>query len=117
MCKHGWLRLRAPPEEKRVEVTTAASFVNYLESVRARTKRVVQCIPADRLEWAHRPGAFTFGDLLRHLAATERWMFAENVSLRPSRYAGHCRELADGYDAVLAYFDEMHAQAVQIFGA
>ena len=100
-----------------MEVTTAASFVNYFESVRARTKRVVQCVPADRLEWSHREGAFAFGDLIRHLAATERWMFAENVSLRPSRYPGHGRELAYGYDAVMTYFGEMHAQSVQIFGA
>ena len=32
-------------------------------------------------------------------------MFAENAAGRPSRYAGCGRELADGYDAVLAYLE------------
>ena len=96
---------------------TAESFLSYFESVRGRTVRVVKCIPPERLEWTHRPGAFTLGDLVRHLAALERWMWAENVSGRPSRYPGHGRELADGYDAVLAYLERMHAESVAIFAA
>ena len=96
---------------------TAESFLSYFESVRGRTLRVVRCIPPERLEWTHRPGAFTLGDLARHLAALERWMWAENVSGRPSRYPGHGRELADGFDAVLAYLDRMHAESVAIFAA
>ena len=96
---------------------TAESFLSYFESVRGRTLRVVRCIPPERLEWTHRPGAFTLGDLVRHLAALERWMWAENVSGRPSRYPGHGRELADGFDAVLAYLERMHAESVAIFAA
>ena len=92
-------------------------FLAYLESVRGRTMRVARCIPPDRIEWTHTPGAFTFGDLLRHLGALERWMWAENVSGRPSRYTTHGRELADGRDAVLAYLERMHAESVAIFGA
>ena len=78
---------------------------------------MVALIPPDRLEWAPREGAWSFGDLVRHLGAIERWMFAENVSGRPSRYPGHGRELADGYDAVLAYFDGMHEEAMDLFRA
>ena len=33
--------------------------------------------PAERLEWSHREGAFTLGNIVHHLAAIERWMFAE----------------------------------------
>lgn len=44
-------------------------------------------------------------------------MFAENVAGRPSRYPGHDASLAAGYDAVVAYFDRMHAEALEIFGA
>ena len=100
-----------------MEITSAESFVAYLESVRGRTRRVVACIPPERLEWTHREGAFTLGDLVRHLAAIERWMFAENAAGRPSRYPGHGRELADGHDAVLAYLDRMHAESLEIFRA
>jgi uncharacterized protein (TIGR03083 family) len=100
-----------------MEIRTIEPFLDYYAKIRERTRRVVALIPPDRLEWAPREGAWTFGDLVRHLAAIERWMFAENVSGRPSRYPGHGRELADGYDAVLAYFDRMHEEAMDVFAA
>src|SRR5215208_5985716 len=95
----------------------AESFLSYFQSVRERTTRVVACIPPEQVEWTHRPGAFTLGDLVRHLAATERWMFAENAAGRPSRYPGHGRELADGYEASLSYLQRMHDDSVAIFRA
>jgi uncharacterized damage-inducible protein DinB len=100
-----------------MEIRTIEPFLDYYARIRERTRRVAALIPPERLEWAPREGAWTFGDLVRHLAAIERWMFAENVSGRPSRYPGHGRELADGYDAVLAYFDEMHGEAMEILAA
>jgi uncharacterized damage-inducible protein DinB len=42
-------------------------------------------------------------------------MFAENVQLRPSRYPGHGKELADGYEEVVAFFNRMHAESTEIF--
>ena len=47
-------------------------FLSYVDSVRGRTRRVVQTIPPDRIEWTHREGAFTLGDMVRHLGGTER---------------------------------------------
>jgi uncharacterized damage-inducible protein DinB len=96
---------------------TQPEFLDYFEKVRARTRRVAVLIPPDRLEWAVQPGAMTFGDLLRHLAVTEREMWAETVSGRPSRYRSHGRELADGKAAVLAFFDASHASAMILFAA
>ncbi|MEX2282141.1 MAG: DinB family protein [Gemmatimonadota bacterium] len=58
-----------------------------------------------------------FADLVRHLAATERFMFGENAQCRPSRYPGHGPELADGYDEVIAYYRRCHEEAVRIFAA
>lgn len=100
-----------------MEIQTIEPFLDYWARIRERTRRVVVLVPPEQLEWAPRPGAWSFGDLVRHLAAIERWMFAENVSGRPSRYPGHGRELADGYDAVLAYFDRMHDEAMELFRA
>ena len=93
-----------------------AAFLDWLARVRHRTSRVVDCIPAERLEWTWREGKFTLGDLVRHIAAIERYMYGENVSGRPSRYPGHGRELADGLPAVRAYFDHTHAESLEIFG-
>ena len=64
-----------------MQIRTAGEFLDYWDSVRARTRRVVACIPPDRLEWTHRDGAFTLGDLVRHLAAIERHMGAGVVDL------------------------------------
>ena len=100
-----------------MEIRSIEPFLDYYTRIRERTRRVVACIPPERVEWAPREGAFTFGDLVRHLGAIERWMFAENVAGRPSRYPGHGRDLADGHDAVLAYFDRMHDESMEIFRA
>ena len=94
-----------------------STFVDYVDSVHARTRRVVACIPADSLERTPAPGRWTAGDQVRHLAGIERWMYGETVWGRPSRYAGHARDLADGMSAVLDYYDELHGEARAVFAA
>jgi len=96
-------------------IPTIESFLTYVDSVRGRTRRVVETIPADRVEWTHRDGAFTLGDLVRHIGATERYMFAETARGNTSAYPGHGRDLADGYDAIIAYLDRTHAEAHDIY--
>jgi uncharacterized damage-inducible protein DinB len=91
------------------------SFLEYWPSVRARTKRVAACIPADRVEWSSADGRWTLGDLVRHLAGIERGMYAETVHGRPSRYPGHGRDLGDGFDAVMAYLDRCHEESMSLF--
>jgi len=49
-------------------------FLHHFERVRERTRRVAACIPADRVEWTYKPGAFTLGDLVRHIGVTERFI-------------------------------------------
>lgn len=100
-----------------MEVTTVPGFIDYYGSVWRRTYVLVERIPPDLLERPLAPGRFTAGDQLRHLAAIERFMFAENAAGRPSRYPGHGRELADGYDDVVAYFVRMHEETKQVISA
>jgi uncharacterized damage-inducible protein DinB len=90
-------------------------LVTYFDRIRERTMRVVACVPPDRIDWTYQEGKFTFGDVMRHLASIERWMFAENAMLRPSRYPGHGPELADGYDAVVDYMRRMHTESMALF--
>ena len=90
-------------------------LIEYFERIRERTMRVIGCIPADKIDWTYQAGKFTLGDLVRHLGAVERWMFAENAQQRPSRYPGHGRDLADGYEATIAYFRKIHDDAMKIF--
>ncbi|MGZ4787747.1 MAG: DinB family protein, partial [Terriglobales bacterium] len=98
-----------------MEITSIESFLPYWENIRVRTMRVVRCIPADNIEWTYAPGKFTLGDLVRHLATIERYMYAEAVSGRRSAYPGCRRELADGLEGVLAYIDRLHRESVEIF--
>ena len=97
-----------------MEVTSVAPLLDYWEKVRGRTQRLVDLIPEDRVEWTWQPGKFTLGDLVRHIAAIERYMYAENAARRPSRYPGHGRELAEGPPAVRAFLDRCHAETVEI---
>lgn len=94
-----------------------AQFIPYFKGIRSRTARLVPLIPPDRLEWRPEPDAMSFGDLLRHLAGLERWMFAENVAGRPARFPGHDASLAPGYEATCAYFERLHAESLAIFEA
>ena len=98
-----------------MEIRTFVPFLQYLKNVHERTMRVARCIPPDKIEWSYAPGRFTLGDLLRHLAVVERYMWAEIVSGRPSRYTTHGKDLADGYENVLAFFERLHAESVEIF--
>ena len=56
-----------------MEISTIESFLDYYERIRQRTRKVVLLIPPDKLEWTYREGKFTLGDLVRHIAAIERW--------------------------------------------
>jgi len=98
-------------------IANIAQFLEYWDRVRYRTRRVVLCIPPDRLEWTYADAHFTLGDLVRHLAGIERYMFVECVLGRPSRYAGHGKGLADGYDETLAYFDRLDRESVELLQA
>jgi uncharacterized damage-inducible protein DinB len=93
-----------------------ASFLAYWRNARSRTVRVLEALEPEDLEWAPAPGAFSFGDLFRHLAGLERWMYAETVQGRPSRYAGHGADLASGPNGVRVFMDQCHAESLVIFG-
>ena len=98
-----------------MEIKNVETFLDYYEKVRRRTLRVIKTIPPEKMNWSYREGKFTLADLIRHIASTERYMFAETVRANKSRYPGHGRELADGYDNVLTFFDRAHRESIEIF--
>src|SRR4051812_11595669 len=91
------------------------TFLDYLGTVHDRTRRVVLRIPPDSVEWAPASGRFTLGDIVRHLAGIERYMYGETVQGKPSRYLGHKRSLADGFEALVQYHDRLHGESRRIF--
>jgi uncharacterized damage-inducible protein DinB len=98
-----------------MEIKTIQPFLQYLGNVRERTMRVARCIPPDKIDWTYAPGKFTLGDLLRHVAVVERYMWAETVQGKPARYTTHGKELADGYENIISFMEKLHAESVEIF--
>ena len=98
-----------------MEIRTIQPFLHYFGNVRERTMRVARCIPPHKLDWSYAPGKFTLGDLLRHIGVTERFMWAETLQGRESRYTTHGKELADGYESIMAFMERLHAESMEIF--
>lgn len=100
-----------------MQIISAGEFLKYYQNLRERTMRVAGIIPPDKINWSYREGKWTLGDILRHLAAIERYMWAENALGKPSRYTGCGRDLADGFEAVIDFMNRTHAESCAIFGA
>ena len=100
-----------------MDINSFHEFLDYYDKVRGRTKAIISKIPPDKMDWTYREGKFTFADLIRHLAAIENHMYAENAQCKPSRYTGCGKELADGYNDILKFFDDTHAASMKIFYA
>lgn len=98
-----------------MEIRTIQPFLHYFGNVRERTMRVARCVPPEKIDWTYAQGKFTLGDLLRHIAVAERFMWAETLSDRPSRYTSHGKELAGNYEEIIALVERLHAESMEIF--
>ena len=100
-----------------MEIQSIQPFLHYLSNVRERTLRVARCIPPDKIDWSYAPGKFTLGDLLRHIAVSERYMWAENIQGNPSRYSTHAKELAASLEDIVTLMTKLHAESIEIFSS
>ena len=92
----------------------SAHEIDY-SRIKNRTRKLFDYIPPDKIEWTYQAGKFTVGDLIRHLACIERYMYAENVRFSPSQYSGCGIEFANGYQNVLDFYDRLHQESLEIF--
>jgi uncharacterized damage-inducible protein DinB len=98
-----------------MEIRTIQPFLQYFGNVRERTMRVARCVPADKIDWSYAPGKFTLGDLLRHIAVAERYLFAENIQGHTSRYTTHGKELAGSREEIFGLMERLHGESMEIF--
>ena len=63
-------------------ITSVREFVGYFRGIRKRTWSAVDCVTAELLDWAPRPGEFSCGDIIRHIAGAERFFVAKVVDDR-----------------------------------
>ena len=95
--------------------TSLDAFIKNYESIRKRTLKLIEVIEPQHLDFAYKPGKFTVADQIRHIAAIERYLFAETCVGRQNSYRGCGKELADGYENIMAFFNRLHAESLQIF--
>lgn len=98
-----------------MEIIKPQSFLQYYAKIKARTRRLFPYIPPDKIEWTYQANKFTIGDLIRHLATIERYMYAENVQGKPSLYKGCGVEYADGYENTIQFYEQLHDESMGIF--
>ena len=90
---------------------TPEEFRTYWARVRTRTEAVLARVPGDRIDWSPGSGAMTFGDVIRHLALTERWLFVEVACRRPSRYESHDARWGTSLGEVCALMTRLHRES------
>ena len=98
-----------------MEIISIEPFLKYFSGIRERTMRVARLAPPDKMDWSCAAGKFTMGDLLRHIAVTERYMWGETVQGKPSRYVSHGKELAESHEGILSLMEKLHAESMDIF--
>src|SRR3954465_11819935 len=98
-----------------MEVTRVAPFLEYLDRVHERTRRIAVLVSDADLEWKAGPDRLTPGEMIRHLAGIERYMYAETVHGRPTRYPGHSTSIANGAADTMAYYDRLHSESRTLF--
>src|SRR5688572_7832288 len=96
---------------------TPEEFRKYWSRLRARTEAVLACVPDDRIDWSPGSGAMTFGDVIRHLALTERWLFVEVACGRLSRYESHDGRWGTSLTDVRALMTRLHGQSQELLTA
>lgn len=98
-----------------MEIKDIDLFLNYYAKIKGRTTKLFAFIPPDQIEWTPQQGRFTIGDLIRHLANIERFLYAETIQHRPAAYRGCGTEFASGYESTIRYYQKCYEESVAIF--
>jgi len=97
-----------------MEIRDPGEFLNYFDKVHQRTMNVVRAIPPDKVDWRFRADKFSLGDLVRHIAAANRYIFLEVAQGRQAAYAGCGKDLAATYDEIIQFSERLHREAMEI---
>jgi uncharacterized damage-inducible protein DinB len=87
-------------------IRSVADFIRYFDGIRRRTVGVVDCVTPDLWRWRPRPGEFTCGEIVQHLAGAERFFVTKILEDRWTQDLdpGPPRDPAAGR----AWLDEVH---------
>ncbi len=102
---------------RKMMIQSVESYIRYFDGIRRRTLTFARAIPPDRIDWSPQEDAFTFGDILRHLAAVEEITICAVVNKRWKAYPGHALGLASEPEEIIAYLEATHAEAMSMLRA
>lgn len=100
-----------------MEIHDIGEFLGYFNKVHQRTMKVVRAIPPDKVDWRFRAEKFTLGDLVRHIATANRYIFVEVCRGRPCAYQGCGKELAATLNEIVQFSERLHREDVEILSA
>jgi uncharacterized damage-inducible protein DinB len=95
-------------------IRSVVSYIEYFNGIRRRTLTFAHAIPADRVNWSPQGNEFTFGDILRHLAAVEKITIYAVVNKKWKAYPGHAQDLARELQDIVEYLETTHAEATNM---
>jgi len=98
-----------------MQINNIESFLEYYSKIKNRTRKLFDYIPPEHIEWTYQEGKFSIGDIIRHLATIERYMYAETVQYKPSLYNGCGTTYAKGYDEVIMFYNTLNKESMDIF--
>jgi uncharacterized damage-inducible protein DinB len=79
--------------------------------------KVINCIPKDKIDWAPKEGKMTFGDIIRHIALAERFIFVEIAKNNKNMYPGFDQIPVKSYDDLLEYLMLTHNESINILNS
>jgi uncharacterized damage-inducible protein DinB len=93
------------------------AFLKQYKSIRKRTMKLIEVVQPEHLDFSYKKGKFTIADQIRHIAAIERYLYAETIVGRKNSYKGCGNELVNGYGNIIAFLKQAHEESLQIFSS
>jgi uncharacterized damage-inducible protein DinB len=97
-----------------MEINDIGEFLGYFNKFHQRTMNVVRAIPPDKVDWRFRAEKFTLGDVVRHIATANRYIFIEVCRGNPCAYQGCGKGFAETYDEIIEFSERLHREDIEI---
>lgn len=80
-----------------MEITIFHDFESDYKKTKQATQKVIHAISPDKMNWSYCADKFSIGNLIRHIAGIERFVFAEVAIGNKPTYVGCSKKVVDGY--------------------
>lgn len=95
-------------------ISAVEEFLSYFSKVHKRTQALVNLLPPEHLNWSCQPGKFSLGDLVRHIALTERYLFLPVAEGKRPAYRGCGTEFGASLAEIQSLYNALHEESLSI---